>query len=69
MHDQGGFAVGVAARLPVDEVAVADVEQAMIIGFDRGIHPATVLASPTARTGPVRRGHGRAEGNRIALSR
>jgi hypothetical protein len=37
VHDHGGLAVRIAADLPVDEVAVADVEHAVLVRFDRGI--------------------------------
>jgi hypothetical protein len=35
-HERG-FAFGVSAGLPVDEVPVADVEQAVVVRFDRRV--------------------------------
>jgi hypothetical protein len=37
VHNDRGFARGIAARFPVDEVAVADLQQAVLVGFDFGI--------------------------------
>jgi hypothetical protein len=37
VDEQGGFAVGVAADLPVHAVAVANVEHPMLVGIDRRV--------------------------------
>ncbi|GGP09288.1 hypothetical protein GCM10012278_44380 [Nonomuraea glycinis] len=49
VHDDGGLAVGVAAHLPVDEVAVADVEMPMVIRLDRGMHRPNVHSAAGTR--------------------
>jgi hypothetical protein len=43
VHDERGLAFRVAADLPVDEVAVADVEQAVVVRLDRGIQATAPL--------------------------
>jgi hypothetical protein len=37
VEEHHGLAVGVARKLPVEGMAVADIEHAALIGFDRGI--------------------------------
>jgi hypothetical protein len=37
VDDQHRLAVGIAARFPIDAVAVADVEQALVVRLDRRI--------------------------------
>jgi hypothetical protein len=37
MNNDNGFAGRIAARLPVDEVAIADIQQAMVMGFYFGV--------------------------------
>ena len=34
MQEHRGLAVGIAAQLPIDAVPVADIEHAVIVGFD-----------------------------------
>src|SRR6266571_1737383 len=43
MHHECGYAIRVAARLPVDEVAIRGVEHVSRIRLDRGIHLAASL--------------------------
>jgi hypothetical protein len=38
VDDKGRLALGVAADLPVHAVAVADVEQAVVVGLDLRVH-------------------------------
>ena len=38
MEDDGRLALRVSARLPIDEIAVADLEQAMVEGLDLWVH-------------------------------
>src|SRR5262249_36565317 len=52
VHDQGRDAVRVAARLPVDEVAVAGVEHAGLVRVDRRQgHDGDGTAAPRRRAG------------------
>ena len=37
VDDQCGLAVGIAARLPVDPIAIAYIEQALVVRLDRGV--------------------------------
>jgi hypothetical protein len=48
VDDERGLALGVAADLPVDEVAVTGVEHAVLVGLDRGIQGRLLSADVTA---------------------
>jgi hypothetical protein len=50
VHEQGGFAAGVAAALPVHAVSVADVEHPLLVGLDRRVQRLGHVVAPFIST-------------------
>jgi hypothetical protein len=48
VHEQGGFAVGVAAGLPVHAIAVAHVEHPLVVRIDRRVQRLSHILDPSS---------------------